>query len=106
MLILAVTSCPVGIAHTYMAAANLKKAAKKYGVDIKVETQGAKGPENIIDSEDINNASGAIIASDITIRNHERFKKVPTLECGVQEAVKDANGIMEELLEAINNGEN
>lgn len=101
MLVLAVTSCPVGIAHTYMAAANLKKAAKKYGVDIKIETQGAKGPENVITEEDVKNASGAIIASDVKIINKGRFDDVPTLECGVAETVKDANGIMQELLEAI-----
>ena len=44
MYLVAVCSCPVGIAHTYMAAANLKKAAQKRGIEIKVETQGAQGP--------------------------------------------------------------
>lgn len=101
MYIIAITSCPVGIAHTYMAAANLKKAAKKFGVEIKVETQGAQGPENVLTDEDISRADGMIIASDITVRNAQRFEDVPTLECGVQEAVKDANGLMKELLEAI-----
>lgn len=101
MFIIAITSCPVGIAHTYMAAANLKKAAAKKGVEIKVETQGAQGPENQITEADIQRANGMIIASDITIRNVERFEDVPTLECGVQEAVKDADGLIEELMEAI-----
>lgn len=101
MYIVAVTSCPVGIAHTYMAAANLKKEAEAKGLTIKIETQGAQGPENIITEEDIAKANGAIIASDVSIGNANRFDDVPTLECGVQEAVKDAKGIIEELLEAI-----
>lgn len=101
MYILAITSCPVGIAHTYMAAANLKKAAEKRGVEIKVETQGAQGPENALTDQDIDRADGMIVASDISIKNLERFEAVPLLECGVQEAVKDADGLMEELLEAI-----
>ena len=46
MYILGVTSCPVGIAHTYMAASNLEKCAKKKGLEIKIETQGATGVEN------------------------------------------------------------
>ena len=53
MYLVAVCSCPVGIAHTYMAAANLKKAAQKKGIEIKVETQGAQGVEDEITAEDI-----------------------------------------------------
>lgn len=101
MYIIAITSCPVGIAHTYMAAANLKKAAASKGVKIKVETQGAQGPENVLTDEDVQKAQGMIIASDVTVRNVERFDSLPVLECGVQEAVKDAVGIVDELLEAI-----
>ncbi|AMC93986.1 PTS sugar transporter subunit IIC [Erysipelothrix larvae] len=101
MFILAITSCPVGIAHTYMAAANLQKAAKKRNVEIKIETQGAQGPENVITSEDISRAAGIIIASDVKIRNPERFDDIPVLECRVSEAVKDGLGLVDELLEAI-----
>lgn len=101
MYILAITSCPVGIAHTYMAAANLQKAAKKRGVEIKIETQGAQGPENVLTEEDIRRASGIIIASDVKIRNPERFDDIPVLECRVAEAVKNGLGIVDELLEAI-----
>ncbi len=101
MYILAVTSCPVGIAHTYMAAANLQKAAKKRNVEIKIETQGAQGLENKITEEDVKRADGAIIASDIKIKFPERFDDIPVLECKVQEAVKDGLGILDELLEAI-----
>lgn len=101
MYVVCVTSCPVGIAHTYMAAANLKKAGEKAGLEIKVETQGAQGLENEITAEDIARADACIIASDVRIRNGERFKNVPTLKIGVSEAVRNANGIIEELMEAI-----
>lgn len=101
MYIVCVTSCPVGIAHTYMAAANLEKAAKAAGLEVKVETQGAQGRENEITAEDIKRADGAIIASDVRIKGIERFDPVPTLSVGVSEAVKDSKAIIKELLEAI-----
>lgn len=62
--ILAVTACPTGIAHTYMAAENLQKAADKLGVEIKVETQGSIAVENAITEQDIAEADGIIIAAD------------------------------------------
>lgn len=101
MFIVCVTSCPVGIAHTYMAAANLEKAAKAKGIEIKVETQGAQGIENEITKEDIKRANGCIIASDVRIKNSNRFDPVPTLTVSVSEAVKDAKSVVEELMEAI-----
>lgn len=101
MYIVCVTSCPVGIAHTYMAAANLEKAVKAKGHEVKVETQGAQGVENEITAEDIGRTDGCIIASDVRIKNSGRFEPVPTLTVGVSEAVKDAKAIVEELLEAI-----
>lgn len=101
MYIVCVTACPVGIAHTYMAAANLEKAVKKAGHEVKVETQGAQGLENEITSDDIARADAAIIASDIRIKNKERFEDVPTMTVAVQEAVKDPDGIVAELMEAL-----
>ncbi|WP_055669107.1 PTS fructose transporter subunit IIB [Desnuesiella massiliensis] len=101
MYIVCVTSCPVGIAHTYMAAANLEKAAKARGLEVKVETQGAQGIENEITKEDIKRADGCIIASDIRIKNNERFEPIPTLRISVSEAVKNAKAIIDELMEAI-----
>ena len=100
MYIVCVTACPVGIAHTYMAAANLEKAVKAAGHEVK-ETQGAQGLENEITSDDLAKCDAAIIASDIRIKNHERFDDVPTMTVAVQEAVKDADGIVKELLEAL-----
>lgn len=101
MYIVCVTSCPVGIAHTYMAAANLEKVAKAKGLEVKVETQGAVGVENEITKEDIKRADGCIIASDVRIKDINRFDPIPTLRVSVSEAVKDAKSIIEELMEAI-----
>ena len=101
MFIVAVASCPVGIAHTYMAAPNLKKYAEKKGIEIKVETQGASGIENEITAEDIARADGAIIASDVKIKNPGRLDAIPTLSVSVSEAVKDAKSVIEELMEAL-----
>jgi PTS system fructose-specific IIB component/fructose-specific PTS system IIB-like component len=84
-----------------MAAANLEKAAKAKGLEVKVETQGAQGVENEITKEDIKRADGCIIASDVRIKNINRFDPIPTLKVSVSEAVKDAKSIVEELMEAI-----
>ena len=101
MYILCVTSCPVGIAHTFMAAANLNKACKKRNIDVKIETQGAQGIENNITEEDVKKADACVVASDVRIRGLNRFDSLPTLEIGVGEACKDADSVIEELLEAI-----
>lgn len=101
MYIVAVTSCPVGIAHTYMAAANIEKYAKELGWEVKVETQGAKGMENEITAEDLNRADAAIIASDVRISGSNRFNNIPTLEVSISEAVKTPKEILKELQEAL-----
>ena len=93
MYLVAVCSCPVGIAHTYMAAANLKKAAQKKGIEIKVETQGAQGVEDEITAEDIARCDACIIASDVKIKGSSRFK--------VNEPIKDADAVIDELVEAL-----
>lgn len=101
MFIVCVTSCPVGIAHTFMAAENLRRAITKLGHEAKVETQGAQGPENVITKEDIARADACIIASDVRVKGPERFERLPTLECSVYEAVNDAESVVKEVLEAI-----
>ena len=65
--VLAVTACPTGIAHTYMAAAALKKAAKRLGVSIKVETNGAGGVKNALTAEEISQCDGIIVAVDKSV---------------------------------------
>ena len=62
--IVAVTACPNGIAHTYMAEENLKKAAEKLGVDIKVETNGSEGVKHLLSDSEIARAKGVVIAAD------------------------------------------
>lgn len=72
MKLLAITSCPNGIAHTYMAAENLQKAADRLGVQMKVETQGGIGVENELTGEEIREADAIIIAADRSV-NKDRF---------------------------------
>lgn len=103
MNIIAVTSCPVGAAHTYMAAAALEKAAKKTGHTIKVETQGGLGFKNKIDSDDVGNADVLILATDVACLEEERFDGVPTLEVSTKECIKDSSSVItqaQELLSA------
>ncbi|HWD18403.1 MAG TPA: fructose PTS transporter subunit IIB [Verrucomicrobiae bacterium] len=73
MRIIAVTACKSGIAHAFMAAENLEKAAKRLGHAIKVETQGAIGIENELTTADVDAADGLIIASDVGIARDHRF---------------------------------
>lgn len=93
MKIVAVTACPTGIAHTYMAAEQLEKTAKSLGHQIKVETQGAMGIENELGDNDIRQAQIAIFAVDIEIEKRERFDKVKFIQVPVQDAIKDPLGV-------------
>jgi len=97
MKLVAVTACPTGIAHTYMAAAQLEKAAKKLGHTIKVETQGSMGIENELSESDIRNAEFAIFAVGIPVRNRERFSGITIVEVPVQEAIKNPESILAKL---------
>lgn len=98
MKLLAVTSCPVGIAHTYIAAEKLNKMAKKMGVDIKVETQGSTGAENIITDEDIREADGVIIAADKAV-NLDRFEGMAIYECPIANAIKGPDVLIQMFLD-------
>lgn len=73
MKLLAVTACAAGVAHTFMAAEGIEKAAKERGHEIKVETQGALGIDNRITAEDLKGVSAVILTKDIPIRERERF---------------------------------
>jgi PTS system fructose-specific IIB component/fructose-specific PTS system IIB-like component len=97
MKIVAVTACPTGIAHTYMAAEQLEKTAKKLGHSIKVETQGAMGIENELSQADVDGAEAAIIATDIAIEREERFGKLRKICVSVQAALKDPEAIFAKL---------
>jgi len=93
MKIVAVTACPTGIAHTYMAAEQLEKTAKKLGHAIKVETQGAMGIENELSQADIDAADVAILATDIAIERAERFDKIRKIQIPVQAVLKNPEAI-------------
>ena len=93
MKIVAVTSCPTGIAHTYMAAEALEQAAKAAGHDIKVETQGAAGAEAVPDA-DIAAADAVVFAADVEVRNRERFAGKPLVQTSVKRAINDAPSLI------------
>jgi PTS system fructose-specific IIB component/fructose-specific PTS system IIB-like component len=95
MKFIAVTACPTGIAHTYMAAENLEKTAKSLGHEIKVETQGAMGIENELQPADISGADVFILAADIMIENPERFEGLPRIEVPIQLVLKNPQSIFE-----------
>ncbi|WP_066256663.1 PTS fructose transporter subunit IIABC [Neobacillus drentensis] len=85
--IVAVTGCPTGIAHTYMAADSLKAKASEMGVDIKVETNGSGGAKNILTKDEIENATAVIIAADINVEM-ERFKGKHVIQAAVAEGIR------------------
>lgn len=95
MKIVAVTACPTGIAHTYMAAEQLERTARQLGHSIKVETQGAMGIENELQPEEINAADAVILATDIAIEKPERFERVRKIEVSVQSALKNPEAIFQ-----------
>lgn len=97
MKIVAVTACPTGIAHTYMAAEQLEKTAKKLGHAIKVETQGAMGIENELSQAEIDSADVFILAADIAIEQPERFDKIRKVEVPVQSVIKNPEAIFTKL---------
>jgi fructose-specific phosphotransferase system IIB component len=97
MHIVAVTACPTGIAHTYMAAEKLEKVAREMGHTIKVETQGAMGIENELSPADIAKADVVILATDIAIEKSSRFTGTRKIEIPVQAVLRDARAIFARL---------
>lgn len=95
--IVAVTACPTGIAHTYMAAESLKVGAQKLGYEIKVETMGSAGSENKLTDEDIAQADIVIIAADTNV-NTERFAGKPIYMTSTGIAIKDGVAVINEAL--------
>jgi len=93
MKIVAITACPTGIAHTYMAAEQLRKAAAALGYKIKIETQGSMGIENELSASDIEGADAVIFAADIAIEQAERFEGKKKIEVSVQHALKNPQAV-------------
>ena len=90
----AITSCSTGIAHTYMAAEALLIAAKEMNVEIKLETQGSIGAEDVLTEKDIREADAVIIAASTSV-NKDRFIGKKVIEVNVDEAIKDPKGLIE-----------
>ena len=88
MRVVAITACPTGIAHTYMAADKLTEIAKKLGITIKVETQGAMGVENRLTDQDVERADIVILAADINVEQSDRFTNHRCLEVSIQDALQ------------------
>ncbi|NSL52410.1 PTS fructose transporter subunit IIABC [Calidifontibacillus erzurumensis] len=95
--IVAVTACPTGIAHTYMAADSLKAKAEEMGVDLKVETRGSSGAKNVLTSEDIDNALAVIVAADTKV-DMERFRGKHVIETAVAEGIRKPKELIEKAL--------
>lgn len=97
--LVAVTACPTGIAHTYMAAEALEAAAARAGVEIAVETQGSAGATPL-PAETIAHADAAIFAVDVGVRDRSRFAGKPLISSGVKRPIDDADAMIAEALAA------
>jgi len=95
--IVAVTACPTGIAHTYMAADALKYAAEDLGYDFKVETQGSSGNETLTQA-DIDEADAVIFAVSVNVRDRSRFAGKPYVEAPVKRGIDEPQAMIEEAL--------
>jgi len=91
--IVAITACPTGIAHTYLAAEMLEITAKKVNVLIKVETHGAIGIENELTENDIDYADVVLIASDVAV-NEDRFEGKKIYRTSTSEAIRNAKDVI------------
>lgn len=99
MKIVAVCACPMGLAHTFLAAESLEKSARELGVEIKIETQGADGIKNELSKEDIKNADAIIHAIAVTPQGIERFDGFDIYEVTLKEAIRESREIIQELIE-------
>lgn len=98
--ILGVCACPVGIAHTYMAADAIEAAAKKLGFKSKVETQGSSGLEDELTDKDLREAELIVIATAVKIEGEDRFNdyKDKIVEVSLKEAISNSKNIIEKAL--------
>lgn len=96
--LVAITACPTGIAHTYMAAEALENKAKEMGLRIKVETRGSAGAKNVLTAEDIAGAKGVIIAADKNIEL-SRFDGKPLYSCPVSRGINEPEALINEVME-------
>ncbi|MEF9992062.1 MAG: PTS fructose transporter subunit IIB [Romboutsia sp.] len=95
--IVAVCACPMGLAHTFMAAEAIEQKSKELGYDVKVETQGADGITNELSKEDIQRADIIIHAVSITPENMWRFENYEVYEVTLQEIISNPESIIKEI---------
>lgn len=105
MNVIAITSCPTGIAHSQMAAENLEQTAEELGHEIRVEIQGAMGAEDELSRAEIADADAAIIAADTSV-NRDRFEEagVPVVKGTVKDAINDPESLFRRAREAAGAG--
>ncbi|MGN0499345.1 MAG: fructose-specific PTS transporter subunit EIIC [Acutalibacteraceae bacterium] len=96
--VLAVTACPTGIAHTYMAAEALEKAGEKMGIAVKAETNGSGGAKNVLTREEIENCDGIIIAADKTV-DTARFNGKPVLSVPVSKGISNPEEFIQRIVD-------
>ncbi|WP_440897420.1 PTS fructose-like transporter subunit IIB [Amphibacillus sp. Q70] len=97
MKLVAVTACPSGVAHTYLAAESLEVAAKKITTEIHVETQGSIGIENALTEEQIVNADAVILTNDIGIKDEFRFKGKPVIRVSAGDCITKSEQIIKKI---------
>ncbi|ADO49337.1 PTS 2-O-a-mannosyl-D-glycerate transporter subunit IIABC [[Enterobacter] lignolyticus] len=97
-VVVCVTACPAGIAHTYMAAEYLEKAGQQLGVSVYVERQGANGIESRLTPEQLQAAQACIFAAEVAIKESERFAGIPSLSVPVAEPIRHAQALIRQAL--------
>ena len=100
--VVAITACPTGIAHTYMAADALKMAAERAGVQLTVETQGSSG-STPLSAETISGADAVIFATDVGVKDRQRFAGKPVIASGVKRAINEPDTMIAEAVAAAGN---
>ncbi|WP_256288946.1 PTS fructose transporter subunit IIB [Halobellus inordinatus] len=104
MNVVAVTSCPTGIAHCQMAAENLERTGERLGHEIKVEVQGAVGTQNEVTAAEIDDADAVIIAADTAV-SRDRFEGKPLVGASVKDGVDDPEDLFEHAVDLVEAGE-
>lgn len=103
MNVVAVTSCPTGIAHSQMAAENLRTTGEELGYDVSVEVQGAMGAQDELTADEIEAADAVVIAADTAV-SRDRFEGKPLVKGTVKDAVNDPESLLREAVERAESG--
>lgn len=101
MNIVGITVCPTGIAHTYMAQEALEKECRKRSFNVKIETQGALGPENELTQQEVDTADVVILAVGVVIEGTERFEHSLVLNADVNKAISHPETIVDAAVELV-----